>query len=91
MNRLKILAYQASIGSVSGFLQRYLTDHPEHTWAQIKMELATRFAEVTDSQHALMLLRKVKLRPEENVQVYAERLLELADDAFQGQGQDLPD
>ena len=58
--QVKMVAYQASKDLVSGFLQCYLTDHPEHTWAQIKIELATRFAEITDSQHAFMLLRQVK-------------------------------
>ena len=52
---------------------------------QIKTELTGRLAEVTDPQHALMLLRKVRQKPNENIQVYAERMLALAEDAFIGQ------
>jgi hypothetical protein len=33
---------------------------------------------VTDSAHALMLLRKVKQHSDEHAQIYAERLLSLA-------------
>lgn len=37
---------------------------------------------VTDSQHAFMLLLKCRQNKDENVQVYAERLLNLAEEAF---------
>lgn len=50
----------------------------------MKAELSSRFVEVTDSAHALMLLRKVKQRSDENVQIYAERLLSLAEEAYAG-------
>lgn len=86
--QVKMVAYQSSKGPVSDFLKRYLEVNPGQTWVQIKAELTARFAEVTDPQHALMLLRKVRQRPGENVQVYAERLLNLADDAFAGQAGD---
>lgn len=83
-DQVKMVAYQSSKGPVSDFLKRHLEANPNHTWIQVKAELTSRFAEVTDSQHALMLLRKVKQKPGENVQVYAERLLALAEDAFVG-------
>ena len=51
----------------------------------MKTELSTRFSEITDAQHAFMLLRKVHQKPGETVQVYAERLLALAADAFDNQ------
>lgn len=46
--------------------------------------MSARFAEVTDSQHAFMLLLKCRQNRDENVQVYAEssRLLNLAEEAF---------
>ena len=84
-DQVKMVAYQSSKGPVSDFLKRYLEANPQHTWLQVKTELTARFSEVTDPQHALMLLRKVKQRQGENVQVYAERLLNLAEDAFVGQ------
>ena len=51
----------------------------------MKAELTTRLSEMTDTQYAFMLLRKEKLKHSETIQVYAERLLTLAEDAFVGQ------
>ena len=39
-----------------------------------------------DPQHALTLLRKIKQRPKESVQLFAERLLTLSGDAFDRDG-----
>ena len=82
----KLVAYQASKGAVSDFIKRYLQDHPRRTWQQLQEEIILRFSEVTDPQHALMLLRKVRQKEGESVQVYAERIMSLAEDAFGGQG-----
>lgn len=87
VERTKFIAYQASKGPVSDFLKRYLDQHADHNWGQIKAELKGRFGEVVDSQYALLLLRKVKQTPSETVQVYAERLLAIGEDAFDGQDQ----
>lgn len=84
-DRIKRVAYQASRGPVSEFIRRYQDNNQNATWDQLKAELNVRFSEVTDAQHAVMLLRKVRQKPGETVQVYAERLLTLAEDAFQGQ------
>lgn len=81
-NKVKRVAYQASRGPVSDFIKRYSETNPQATWANMKTELSTRFSEITDAQHAFMLLRKVHQKPGETVQVYAERLLALAVDAF---------
>ena len=82
---IKRVAYQASRGPASDFIRRYQDANQQATWAQMKAELAVRFSEVTDAQHAFMLLRKEKQKHSETVQVYAERLLTLAEDAFVGQ------
>ena len=50
----------------------------------MKVELSSRFAEVSYSAHALMLSRKVKQRSDENVHIYAERLLSLAEETYAG-------
>lgn len=84
-DRVKFIAFQTSIGCVSSFLQRYFTDHGAATWEEVKTELSSRFAEITDSQHAFMLLRKVKQKRDESVQMYGERLLTLAEEAYLGQ------
>lgn len=87
-NRKKLIAYQSSAGAVSGFIQRYMLANPNNTWGQLKEQLAVRFSDVTDAQMALSLLRAVKQKPGENIQVYAERILSLAEDAYQNQGGD---
>lgn len=88
---IKLVAYQSSRGAVSDFMKRFMDANPRHTWRDIKIELQARFAEVIDPQHALLLLRKVRQRSSEPIQVYAERLIALGDDAFEGQGQDVRD
>ena len=84
-DRVKLVAYQSSGGSVSDFIQRYLSEHTDKSWADLKAELTSRFAEISDPQHAFMLLRKAKQKSDENVQLFAERLLALAEEAFAGQ------
>ena len=83
--RVKMVAYQSSRGAVSDFIKRYLRDNVGNNWGQLKTELTLRFAEISDPQHAFVLLRKIKQKPEENVQLHAERLLSLAEEAFTGQ------
>lgn len=85
-DRTRLVAYQSSVGPVSDFLKRYLEANGDHGWDRIKHELRLRFGEVVDSQHALLLLRRVKQKQGESIQVYAERLLALGEDAFEGQG-----
>ena len=84
-DRIKRVAYQASRGPVSEFICRYQDNNQRATCDQLKAELNIRFSEVTDAQHAIMLLRKVQQKPGETVQVYAERLLTLAEDAYPAQ------
>lgn len=85
-NKKKLIAYQTSKGAVSGYIQRYMTANPDQTWGQLKEELALRFSDVTDSHHAMSLLRALRQGHYENIQVYAEILLSLAEIAFHDQG-----
>lgn len=87
-DRKKLIAYQSSSGAVSGFIQRYMVANPNNTWAQLKEQLAVRFSDVTDRQMALSLLRTVKQKQGENIQLFAERILSLAEEAYQNQGGD---
>ena len=77
---MKMVAYQDAKGPVSGFLKRYLEAYAACTWDQVKIELTPRFAQVTDTQYALILLRKVKQKQGESIQVYAECLMALGDE-----------
>ena len=79
-------AFQRSEGVVSDFIQRFLdTAVPaEKNWTNLKVQLATRFAEVADPQYALALLRRLRQERGESVPVYGERMLALAQEAFSG-------
>lgn len=79
---VKRLAFRTSRGAVSDFIQRFLTERSKSNWVQLKQELTTRFAEVSDQMHAFTLLRSVKQNSGESVQIYAERLLALGKDSF---------
>ena len=58
---------------------------------QLKRQLAVRFSDVADSQTALAMLRTIKQKPGENIQIYAERILSLAEEAYDNQGGDVID
>ena len=81
-NDCNIIAYQTSRGPVGGFIQRHLKENVGETWANLKKELAKRFSDVTDQHVALTLLRQTKQKPNENVQLYAERIMSLAEDGY---------
>ena len=63
-----------------------MTANPQNTWEQLKRQLSVTFSEVTDPQHTLSLQRKIRQTSGENIQVFAERIFELAEEAFLGQG-----
>ena len=83
--KVKLIAYKTSAGPVSDFIQRYITNNPNNTWNQLKVELTMRFAEISDSNQALKMLSEIKQHRDENVQCYAERLLSLASEAYNNQ------
>ena len=87
-HRNKLVAYQTSSGAVSGFIQRYIQANRDNTWQQLKEQLSVRFSDVTDRQMALSLLRSVKQKTGETIQVFAERILSLAVMAYLNQGGD---
>lgn len=81
----KMLAYQTSKGAVSGFVSRYLEQNPAGTWDELKLELEKRFSDVPDTSLALSMLRQIKQKSGENIQLYTERIRSLAEVAFRGQ------
>jgi hypothetical protein len=84
MEKIVYLVFKTSTGTVSDFIQRYLKVNPRAEWGALKAELAKRFADIYDAQHAFTLLRQIKQERNENVQVYAECLLILAEQAYEG-------
>lgn len=85
-DRKKLIAYQTSSSAVSGFIHRYMQANVGHTWDQMRQQLASRFSDVTDAQMALSLLRQVKQKQGETIQNYSERILSLAEEAYNNQG-----
>ena len=65
-----------------------MDEDPAFDWNQIKIDLKSSSGEVVDSQHALLLLRKVTQKRKETIHVYAERLLAFGEDAFEGEAND---
>ena len=82
-----MLALQTADGPLSDYIHRWLSAHQDQTWLQLQVELQSRFAEVIDTGYALVLLCRIRQERAENFQIYAEQLLNLAEDAFQGEGQ----
>ena len=85
-HEIPMLAYITSKGSVGDYIKRYLdeTDASEEipSWNDLKESLKNRFAEITDPQHALAVMRKTRQNSNESVQLFAERLLQIAEDAY---------
>ena len=81
-DQTKRLACQTSRGAVSYYIQRYMTEHINSSWEDLKSELNIRFAEVNDSHHSFTMLHKARQTKGKTVQVYAEMLYALANDAF---------
>ena len=81
----KTIAYQTAEGPVSDFIQRYSQQNDNVPWDNLKRGLTTWFADITDAQHAMFVLRRTKQKAAETVQLFSERLLELAEDAWPGQ------
>ena len=55
----------------------------------IKAKLANDFSDATDSRYALSLLGSMRQKHGVNIQLYAERILSLAEEVFIGQGGDV--
>ena len=54
----------------------------------MKAQLVVRFSDVTDNQMVLSLVRQVRQKAGENIQNYPERIMSLAEEAYDNQGGD---
>ena len=84
-----LMAFQSATGAVSGFIERYMNANLHNTWEQSKRQLTAPFSDVTDPQFVLSLLRKLMHKPGENIQIFAECILCLAEEVFLGQAGDM--
>lgn len=78
-----MLAYQTSKGAVSGFIERFRAGNPNADWRDLKTELARRFSDIADCHTALTMLRQIKQRHGESLNLYAERILGISGEAFE--------
>ena len=90
-DKLKMLALQTADRPLSAYIHSWLSAHQDQMLLQLRTELQSRLAEVIDMSNALWLLHRIRQERNENVQLYAERLLNLAKDDFQGEGQNPAD
>ena len=80
--KLKILALQTLKGPAAEYYSRLIRQTPQITWANVLQALRTRFSDYTDQQFALHNLKRIKQNTKESVQNYAERIIDLAEEAF---------
>lgn len=87
------IAYVTCKGSGGDFIKRYLTEIEASgelpSWNDLKQFLKNRFAEITDSQHAFAIMRKMRQNSNESVQIFAERILQVAEDTYTSENLDL--
>lgn len=78
----KKYALQSSEGPVSDFLVRFYKLNSDCRWDVVLSELQARFGDIVDGQHGLQVLRTTKQKSGETVQVFAERMLIVAEQAW---------
>jgi len=83
--RMRVFAIKTLTGVAGDYLRRLLQQHPQAQWDQIKDAIVARFSDLADQNYALKRLRQIRQNTGESVQVYGERVLSLAEDAYPGQ------
>ena len=78
----KRVLFSTANGPVSLFLERFLRDNETATYKQILDELRKRFSNTANTHAAQQALRHLKQSPQENVQTFYEKVLDLAEQAF---------
>jgi hypothetical protein len=81
-NRKIRLAYQTATDVAGSFINRYLDKNNDVTWDNLKEQLGLYFGDITDAAQALSMMRKLKQKPNESIQIYAEKFMDLAEVAF---------
>ena len=78
-----LIAYQASNEHVNQFIQRYLDDNDRPNWEDFKKEITERFGEYFNAEIAFAKIKTIKQLEGENIAVYAERLMTIANNAYE--------
>ena len=82
-SRMKMLALQSLTEPASTFCTRYLKSNPGCDWADLKQAMWDRYSDPADKQLALLKLKRATQGSSESVQNFADRLIELAEDAYE--------
>ena len=73
-------------GPVADFVQRFMDEYQTEglppSWKVLKKLMTKRFGEITDESEAMAVLRRIRQGPDESAQMYSERLLRVAEDAY---------
>lgn len=79
-------------GLVADFVKKYIEECSNSgdiaSWAELKKILQRRFGEINDQQQAMAILRQTRQKSDESVQMYAQRMLRIAEDAYPAEVQD---
>ena len=86
----RYIAFQSSSGPVSDCILRFLGQDPQPDWPTLREQLRQRFGEAQDMAQALAKLRRMRQGKSETVQVFSERIVDMANDAFPGENLDNP-
>ncbi|ESP00186.1 hypothetical protein LOTGIDRAFT_173423 [Lottia gigantea] len=81
-SRLVGLALQTSTGLAGNFVLRHIKANPNISSRDLKAILSARFSDHSDQQFTLQKLRRAKQSHGESVQAFGDKLINLADDAY---------
>ena len=77
-----LIALRTSKNVASDFVQTFLERENDGTWESLKTELTWRFGKPTDFHLQISKLRTFQQNPDENIQIFADRFLNLAKEIF---------
>ena len=75
-------ALQTTEGYIAEFIQRYIDEHPEGTWDELKESLKTQFGLSLDPMSALLRIRSAQQGHYMSYQMFGEEILSLVPQAF---------
>ena len=76
------MCFESLRGTAADFLTRTIQQNPNITWQNFRQLMVGQYSDISDAHIALQTLRKIKQRSGESVQGFAERIRQLADEAY---------
>ena len=81
-NAMLALCFETLKGPAAEHLTRIARAQPNIPWQQLRQQLIALYSDISDAHIALQSLRKIKQRSGESVQVFADRIRSLAEEAY---------